>query len=194
MEPRYDEVKLLREQGRSYRQISRMLEVPLGTVHRWSQVPLPETPPIHGDAEMGADLGTDVPTGDGGSVLDLSTSGSILAEIDRVYVSVAAQGYTAKAALQLKALQVKLDALRREKPSPCVGHLTSAVVTRRISELVEATMQEFRSALGGADKESRAATDAAVVALFERVKIRFNGCLRAFDQEGSWYGDTLIPR
>ena len=109
-----------------------------------------------------------------------------------IYRNLDAQGYTATAALKLKALNSKLDAMRRVEPSPCANHISVGTVDRRVQELVAIVLQEFRSALGTTPQEGREHTVAAVQALFERVRDRFNGTLRSFNEEDKWNDGNLV--
>ena len=123
---------------------------------------------------------------------DLSTPELVLAEIDHVYGDMDARGYTTTAALKVRTLHIKLEALRRIEPSPCASHITVEVAYRRVQELVETVMHEFRSTVGRATLENRDATTEAVEALFERVKDRFNGQLNIFRQEDARNGGNLV--
>ena len=187
--PRYAEAAKLRAAGLSYRAIADRLQVSLPTAFRWCQKPQGAS-----SGSSGAVVKAPVVTGEplAENSLDLATPRAVLSEIDVVYRNLDAQGYTATAALKLKTLNSKLDAMRRIEPSPCANHITVTAVDRRIRELVDTVMQEFRRALGTAQPEGREYADAAVEALFERCKTRFNGTLRTFNEEDSWHAGDLV--
>ena len=181
--PRYDEAQGLRQEGLSYRQIAARLAVPLSTAHRWVKAST-ESPTGSGEAIPEGQGATDLPSLFAEvQDVDLSTPASVLSELDALYDDIRRRGYSASSALRLRALSVVLDALRRKEPPPCEDHLTAATVSGMIQKLVQVVVWEFQNHLAQAASEDRAVITESVEALFCKVRDRFNGCLKAFDQE-----------
>ena len=183
--PKYDEAAQLRAEGLSFRQIARRLGVPVSTAFRWSQ-PSPVLP--SGTSEPLAEA----PDSSLRCPIDLSTPEKILGEIDSVYAGMDARGYSATAALKVRTLHIKLEAMRRIEPSPCASHITLETAYNRVQALVETVVQEFRGTLGRLEPEHRDAITEAVEALFERVRDCFNGQLKVFRQEDARTGGNLV--
>lgn len=191
--PRHSEAAKLRDSGLSYRAIADRLQVPLATAYRWSK-PSPGSTQGSSPGLGGAVVKAHVWVSDTlpQNTVDLSTPEAVLGEIDAVYALIATRGYSAGAALQIRALSLKLDGLRRVEPSPCASHVSVTAVDRRVRELVAVVMQEFQNAVGTAEPGGREYVTTAVEALFERCKTRFNGTLRSFNEEDKWNDGNLV--
>ena len=174
-----------RAAGLSFREIARRLNVPVSTAFRWSKAS-PVLP--SGTSEPLAEA----PDSSLRCPIDLSTPEKILTEIDTVYTSMDARGYSATAALKVRTLHIKLEAMRRIEPSPCASHITVETAYSRVQELVETVMQEFRSTLGRLEPEHRDAITEAITGLFERTRDVFNGQLKVFKQEDARHGANLV--
>ena len=182
--PQYDLALGLRQDGLSFRAIATRLDVPLSTAHRWVKLASTEAPTGSGEAIPETQDATDLPLSYPlVQAVDLSTPRLILDELDRVYGAIDTLGYSAKLALKLRTLSEKLDAMRRQPPPPCVHHATTETVARRLKWLVEAAMQEFKVSLSGKPQGQETADDLIVLALYERVRFRFNSLLASYDKE-----------